>query len=170
MATPKITLAFDPEAEGAIFLFTHACIKLYPAGDSALESYLTSRGVTKLPEAEARQYTRTNQSRAFSVSSVKKYILALEDDNLCTVFADAVNRENLYSTWEMIRKRLASKTVSEKTEATMTGALESKHYSYYINSNQFILTITITAKSSTAEKTDFIISAVSAMRAKQIKR
>jgi len=65
MATPKITLAFDPEAETAIFLFTHACIKLYPAGDSAIESYLTSRGVIELPEAKARQYTRTNQSRGF---------------------------------------------------------------------------------------------------------
>ncbi len=166
LASPKIALAFDPEAEGTIILFSHACLKLYPAGNSAIDSWLANPGIEQLPKAEATKFTRTRQSRAFSINSVKRYILALEDDNLCTVFAEGVNRKNVFSTWELVRKGLASDGVLEKVEEKISGISESRHYSYSDKSEKLIMRITITTKDSKAEETDFALSVVSSMREK----
>lgn len=156
--------AFDPEAEATIFLFSHACLNLYPSGDDAINSWLTNSGIKELPKTEATRYTFSNNGRAFAVNSMKQFILALEDDNLCSVFVDNVDQSNTLSMWEKLRQGLASENVSESIKETGSGSSVSKHYTYTDKSKKLIMRITISTKDSKAEKTDFALSVVSKMR------
>ena len=157
--------AFDPEAEGAIILFSQLCMNLYPLNQSGVASFLNQNGVTKLDSKESIKYTIDGKGDAYKITSITDYVAVIEKDNLCSVFAENISIDSGLNGLANLRSGLSSSPeIIETEEISVKNTMETKHYTYKKTDGTFIMRISNSYPKITDGRGLFILSIVSAAR------
>lgn len=135
--------AFDSKSAFAVFTFRQLCLNLYPLQNGALELFLEEVEKKRLPEANEKNFLFKGTGKVYLVSEPQEFLIAIEDNNKCSVYINRLHRASTISAWEAEPKMLTFKEAKDQRKEINRGRMDVRKYIYLNETNDQTMVVEI---------------------------